>query len=144
MRAEGQTPSLWWSRRDEHRWITVLAAAGLTVAAAMAVYGLPPVELHGLLHRFGIMDPLCGGTRAVRYAARGQWALSWAYSPLGIPLVLGAGAVLVRAALGLVSGLWLTLTLGSRSRRPVAWVAAALFVALGLRQQLIAPLLLGP
>ena len=47
--------------RDEHRWLTLLAVAGLAIALGMAVFGLPPVDLHGPLHRVGIMDPLCEG-----------------------------------------------------------------------------------
>ncbi len=42
---------------------------GVGFAVAMAVFGLPPVDPHGPFHRFGIMDPLGGGTR---YTAQGE------------------------------------------------------------------------
>ena len=68
---------------DRHRTLTGLAAGGLVLAAAWALLGLPPVDLHGPLHRYGVMDPLCGGTRAVRLATLGGWADAWGYNPLG-------------------------------------------------------------
>jgi len=53
--------------RDAHRVATGPgAAAALAAAAGMAVFGLPPVDLHGLLHHVGIMDPLCGTPVAYR------------------------------------------------------------------------------
>jgi len=54
-----------WEQADRHPTLTPLAAAGLLAAAILAVVGLPPVDLHGPLHRLGIMDPLCGMTRGV-------------------------------------------------------------------------------
>lgn len=39
---------------------------------ALRVFGLPPIDLHSPLHRAGIMDPLCGGTRAALAAAHGD------------------------------------------------------------------------
>ena len=35
---------------DRHRWITLLAVAGVSSAGTMAVFGLSPVDLHGPLH----------------------------------------------------------------------------------------------
>ena len=63
---------------------------GASIAVAMAIYGLPAVDLHPPLHRLGIMDPLCGGTRAARYAAQGRFEDAWTYNPLGIVAVYGA------------------------------------------------------
>ena len=133
-----------WARRDGHREITYLAALGAATAAAIAIYGLPGVDLHPPLHRLGIMDPLCGGTRAARFAAQGQVAEAWTYNPLGIVTVYGAGIALLRAALGLLGGRWLTITVAwTPRRRRVAWlVAAVLFVALEVRQQSRADLLM--
>jgi hypothetical protein len=132
-----------WERRDRHVVVTVVALVGLTVAAAMAVFGLPPVDLHGPLHRFGIMGPFCGGTRAARLTAQGEWALAWQYSPLGIAAVLGAGAATLRATIGLVSRRWLTVRVQwTPWRRRVALVVGvALLVALTVRQQLRVDLL---
>lgn len=144
--ARRATPALasWsWERRDHHAVVTVTALAGLTIAGAMALFGLPPVDLHGPLHRFGIMDPFCGGTRAARYTAQGQWALAWQYNPLGIAAVLGASAATLRAVAGLLSRRWLTVRLQwtRGSRRLVLAIGVALFVALTVRQQLRADLL---
>ena len=127
--------------RDAHRWLTGLAAAGLALAAVLAVVGLPPVDLHGPLHRYGIMDPLCGGTRSVRLAARGEWAASWRYSPLGLVLLLGAAGVLLRAVVGAATGRWLTVT---ARRRTVVLVVLTAAVVLQVRQQLNVELLTGP
>jgi hypothetical protein len=105
----------------------------------MAVFGLPPVDLHGPLHYVGIMDPLCGGTRGVRAAMQGRLGLAWRYNPLAIPLVVGAGLVLVRQVCGLVTGYWLNVHLVHR--RPVMIGAAVLAVVLEINQQAHASLL---
>lgn len=139
---EQRTPILRWSRHDDHWPVSLLALAGLVLAVLMARVGLPPFDLHGVLHRFGIMDPLCGGTRAVRYATRGQWAQSWRYNPLGIPLVVGAVLVLARAALGTATGRWLNGRLPRRARRPLLMIALVALVALQVRQQMLADLLI--
>ena len=89
-----------WGSRDGHRGVTYLAALGAVAAIALAAFGIPAVDLHPPLHHVGIMDPLCGGTRAARYAAQGQVAQAWTYNPLGIVTVYGAGVALLRAALG--------------------------------------------
>jgi len=90
------------------------------------------------------MDPLCGGTRATRYAAQGHWALAWKYNPLGIVTVLGALIVIARTVLGLVSGRWLTVALAWTPRRRliVIGVIVILVVVLDIRQQLRADLLI--
>ena len=133
-----------WEQRDGHRWVTYLAATGAGLAVAMAVYGLPAIDLHPPIHRLGIMDPLCGGTRAARYAAQGRVADAWTYNPLGIVTVYGAGIAVLRAAFGLASGRWLNLIVAwTPRRRRVAWlVVLVLFAALEVRQQLRADLLI--
>lgn len=132
-----------WERRDLHVVVTIAALAGLIIAGAMALFGLPPLDLHGPLHRFGIMDPLCGGTRAARFTAQGEWALAWQYNPLGIVAVLGAATASLRAVIGLLSGRWLTVQSHWTPRRKRLTVTAGLvlFVALTIRQQLRADLL---
>ncbi|MQA01963.1 MAG: DUF2752 domain-containing protein [Streptosporangiales bacterium] len=128
---------------DRHRGLFVLAVGGLLVGAAMAVFGLPPLDLHGPLHNlFGIMDPLCGGTRGVYSAMRGDVASAWAYNPASIPLVLGALTLVVRHVAGWLTGRWLTVRL--RPRWLVVTVAVVLVVALGVNQQLHADLLMRP
>lgn len=133
-----------WEARDRHRLVTLIALLGLAGAVAMAVYGLPPVNLHGPLHRYGIMDPLCGGTRAARYAAAGNWPQAWRYNPLGLFAVLASGAATLRAVLGVARRRWLTVsvTWTPRRARTVAVVMVALLAALDVRQQTHAALLM--
>lgn len=133
----------WWSPRDRYRFIAPVAGLGLALGATAAMLGLPPISIHGPLHQFGVMDPFCGATRSVRYAVRGQWALSWRYNPLGIPLVVGAVSAVARALMGAVSGRWLTVSMSRDRRRQLTWVVGALLTLLEVRQQLNAPLLLG-
>lgn len=132
-------------QRDAWPTATRVAFVGLAAAVMMAFLGLPPVDLHGLAHRFGVMDPLCGGTRAVRLAAMGQWAASWSYNPIGIPLVLGSMALLLRAGIGWLTGRWveINIVLSPRARRAVQLGALLGVVLLGVNQQLHAALLLG-
>lgn len=134
--------TLRWASYDGHRRLTGLAATGLGVAVLLAVVGLPPVDLHGPLHRFGLMDPLCGGTRAARYAVQGQWAASWRYNPLGLALVAGAVTALARSAIGAVTGRWLNVRV-NRSR-PLTVLVVVAVLALEIRQQLLADLLMTP
>jgi hypothetical protein len=98
-------------REDRHRRLTVtataIAAVGLLIAAALAAFGLPGGDVHPPLHYLGIMDPLCGGTRAARLTVQGDLAGAWTYNPLGIVVVLGAALVLIRTLLGAVGGRWL-------------------------------------
>lgn len=131
------------SYRDEHRLVTLAAIAGLGSATAMAVFGLPPIDLHGVLHRFGIMDPLCGGTRAARFAASGQWSQAWRYNPLGLFVVLAGAAASLRALTGLLTGRWVTVQFAwtPQRRRTAVALLAVLAVALTVRQQLRADLL---
>jgi NADH:ubiquinone oxidoreductase subunit 6 (subunit J) len=130
--------------RDPWRVLTLLAVTGLVLAAVMAVAGLPTIDMHGPIHHLGIMDPTCGGTRSVRLAALGQWSASWRYNPLGVPLVVGAILLLARAALGLLSGRWVSVKIGwTRSRgRALIVFAVILVVALEINQQAHAALLL--
>ncbi|MCY9783410.1 DUF2752 domain-containing protein [Nocardiopsis sp. EMB25] len=128
--------------RDRHRWTFWLAVAGLALGAAMAVFGLPPVSIHGPFHFFGIMDPFCGGTRSVWLAVKGDLALSWAYNPVGIPLVAGAVLTVPRILFGFATGRWVNVYV---TRVMPLWiVGGTLFALLGVRQQLNVDLLRDP
>ncbi|WP_156184822.1 DUF2752 domain-containing protein [Allosalinactinospora lopnorensis] len=96
--------------RDRHPWFALAALGGLVLGGLMAVFGLPPIDIHGPLHYLGIMDPGCGGTRSVWAAMRGDLAMSWRYNPIGIPLVVGAVATLLRLLVGVATGRWLNAT----------------------------------
>lgn len=110
----------------------------------MAFFGLPPVDFHGPQHFLGIMSPTCGGTRAARHTALGELGLAWAYNPLGIVAVAGAALATARAALGWTAGRWANVGIAWTPRRKrVAIIAlVVLVVALGVRQQLRADLLM--
>lgn len=143
------SPAARWLRwdvedRDHHRLVTVTALFIVLAAAEMAFFGLPPVDFHGPLHWVGIMDPLCGGTRAAHYTVTGELALAWRYNPLGILAVVVASLAVMRAAVGLTTRRWLNWRLAWTARRR-AWTLAALvllFVLLEARQQLRADLLM--
>lgn len=128
------------------RWITLVGGVGLLAAAAMAKFGLPPVDLHGPFHRLGIMDPFCGGTRAARLTAQGHLGDAWRYNPLGILATLAAGLASLRLLTGLAARRWLNLRFTWTPRR--IRLAVAIFVvatiALEIRQQTRADLLLRP
>lgn len=96
--------------RDRHRIFGVLAVAGLVAGAAVALFGLPPVEVHSPLRLFGWVCPLCGATRAVQALMRGDLHTAWAYNPIAFLVVAGAAAVVVRGLAGLVTGRWVNLT----------------------------------
>lgn len=135
---------LCWAAHDHYRLLTLVAFVGAAASALIAWFGLPPIDLHGPLHRLGIMDPLCGGTRAAYYTMTGHWALAWKYNPLGIAAVGVALLGTIRAGVGLLSRKWLTIniTWTPRRARIAAVVTVALLVALEVRQQLHAALLI--
>jgi hypothetical protein len=114
---------------------------GLAIGVLLAVFGLPPVDLHGPLHYLGVMDPLCGGTRSVYLTLHGHLREAIRYNPAGPVLVVAALAVLIRAAVGRLSGYWVRL-------HPSRWLAIAVgvvaLVALEVNQQLHVALLTQP
>ena len=126
-----------WSTRDEMLWVTLAGTLGLILALAMATFGLPPIDLHGPLHRWGIMDPLCGGTRAARLTAQGHLGAAWTYNPLGILATIAALVAVLRLAIGATTRRWLNLHLIWSPR--MRWIALVLLtvlaVALEIRQQ---------
>jgi len=127
------------TRTDAHPSLLKLVLAGGTGAVLLALLGLPPLSIHGPLHFVGVMDPLCGMTRAVRFVARGELAKAWRYNPASFLLAfvaIGGGA---RWVAGRATGHWWNVVIVSRRR------TAALFAlpvaALWVNQQLNASLL---
>lgn len=110
--------------------VVLLASAG---AVWLRVVGLSGADLHGPLHRMGIMDPFCGGTRATYLLGRGDLVGAWSWNPMVPLLALGASGLVVRFLVGRFSGRWVDLHLPRRT-----WVAllAAAFVVLEVNQQL--------
>ncbi|MGW5440736.1 DUF2752 domain-containing protein [Nocardia asteroides] len=102
------------------------------------------MDLHGPLHRIGIMDPFCGGTRATYLLLTGDVGESIHYNPGVLALAGVVVVVLVRGAVGVLTGRWLHLTLRPRQRRVLLIVVAVAAVALWVRQQVNADLLTQP
>jgi hypothetical protein len=142
----GSPLTLEWSPSDRMRVVTLLGVAGLVASVAMAVFGLPPVDLHGPLHRMGIMDPFCGGTRAARLTAHGQLLEAWRYNPLGILATVAAALAVARLGVGIALRRWLNVEIvwTPRRARLVLGVLVVATVALEIRQQGRADLLLKP
>lgn len=128
-----------WDSTDRHRVFTALALTGLAIGSMLAVFGLPPVDLHGPQHYLGVMGPLCGGTRGLRFALLGEWGQAWGYNPLSVILVVGAVGCLVRHLVGWCSGRWLTVHL--RWGPVTIGLLVLAIIALGINQQLHADLL---
>lgn len=128
-----------WAASDSRPELARLAAAGVVGALALRVIGLPPFAIHGPLHRFGVMDPLCGMTRAVRALARGEFAHAWSLNPASFALATAGGLVLLRAVYGAVSGRWLELAV--RRIRVLQVTGAVAVTALWINQQLHASML---
>lgn len=125
---------------DHHRMWTATSLAFVVGAVVLAIVGLPPIDLHGPLHYLGIMDPLCGGTRATYALARGDLATVLRYNP-GVPLLAIAMIVgCLRSIVGYTAGRWLTVRW--RNRRMVWVLAVVALVVLEIRQQLNADLLM--
>ena len=133
-----------FSERDRHHQWSVLFVAGLLSAGLLRVVGVPSIDLHGPLHRFGIMDPLCGGTRATFFLLSGEVGRALEYNPLVIPVALATVLMTLRTLVGAAAGVWVDLIVPRQLRRPALGVLAAATVALAVRQQLHADLLLQP
>lgn len=123
---------------DEYRCLTVLAGMLVIGVALLAVVGIPSADLHGPLHYRGIMDPFCGATRAMYLTAHGDLREAMRYNPGAPILLVGAGIVVLRAAVGAVSGRWLTVAF---PRRIAAALLAVALVVLEINQQSDAALL---
>lgn len=140
MRSDRRTPSLLaWEQVDAHPYLAVPAAVGLVVVIVLAIFGMPPVNLHGPLHFARVMDPMCGMTRAVALLARGNLARAIWYNPASPAVLLGGVAVLARGVYGRRSGRWLNVSLRSPTR---VTVVVMLVAALEVNQQLHADRLL--
>lgn len=139
-------PSHWPSlsletRRPESPLWTWLALVGLVGAVILAVLGLPTMDLHGLLHYAGIMDPLCGATRSVYLTMHGHWEAALRYNPAAPFLLVAAAGLVLRAAGGWWTGRWVHLRL---PRRAVIALVVVVGVILQVRQQNNAALLTAP
>jgi hypothetical protein len=127
---------------DRYPWWTTVALVTAAATVLLAVVGLPPIDLHGPLHYFGIMDPLCGGTRSVYLTTHAHLAAAIQYNPAAPLVPLVALALLARVVVGRVFGRWITPS--SPRRTIVVGCAIVALVALEINQQLHAELLTSP
>jgi hypothetical protein len=130
----------YWKDSDPHRQLTIAAVLGSIGASALALFGFPPVDIHSPLHHIGVMDPLCGMTRAVTALAMGDAATAWLYNPASFALAAAAGFLFVRAVIAWTSGRWLAATV--RWRRTSMAVAILAIIVLWINQQQHAELLM--
>ncbi|NUR29381.1 MAG: DUF2752 domain-containing protein [Kribbellaceae bacterium] len=129
-------------RTDRLRTYTRIALVALAAGLGLLIVGVPTVDLHGPLHYFGIMDPLCGGTRAMYLLGSGDFAGAARYNPIVFPIAVVIPALALRAVVGWFTGRWLTFLPSRRVRVGIWIVAAVLLVALEIRQQSHAALLM--
>lgn len=124
---------------DRYPWWTTVALIAAALIVVLAVVGLPSVDLHGPLHYFGIMDPLCGGTRSVYLTTHGHLTAAIRYNPAAPVVPVVTVALLARALVGRLFGYWFTPS--SPRRAVVVGCAVVALVALDINQQLHAELL---
>lgn len=118
---------------DRQRMVTRFAAAGVVVAAVLAMIGGFPLDMPMPTHSFGWVDPTCGLTRGSTAIARGDFTLAWRYNPASF-LVMGFGAYgIARLACGALTGRFPTIH--PRLGRVGWYVLGAAIVALTLYQQ---------
>ncbi len=137
-----QAGLLGYTEIDEHRGLTIALVVSLVAAAALAVYGLPPVGLHGPNHYAGLMAPTCGMTRAVRFLLIGDAAAAWRYNPAVFVLGAVGAAGVTRTAAGVLLGRWWQPRLAHRG--PAVLFAVVAVLVLWANQQAHAELLVGP
>jgi hypothetical protein len=82
--------------------LTVSATVVALGAIALRILGVPSVDIHGPLHYLGIMDPLCGGTRATFLLLASDPVGAARYNPVVFPVAAAVLAVL--ACAGIVIG----------------------------------------
>lgn len=131
-----------WSSHDRAARYTRAAALAGIAAVVLRIVGVPPVDLHGPLHYLGLMDPLCGGTRATFLLLSGDLAGAARYNLIVFPMAATTVLVYARAVVGMTTRRWLDVRLG-RMSRIAAWTALVLaLLLLEVRQQLNADLLM--
>jgi hypothetical protein len=129
-----------WTTVDTTTWATRASIVLALGAAGLAIFGLPPIDLHGPLHYMGVMDPLCGMTRAGRSVALLHFNAAWKYNPGSFLLGAAVGSSLLRGVIGAATGRWFRLTFSRR--RPIVLAAALFIVLLWINQQLHASILM--
>lgn len=130
--------------RDRFATITWSVIALLCAAIVLRLVGVPPIDVHGLLHYVGIMDPLCGGTRAMYLLTTGDIEGAARYNPIVFPLAAAMVAVLARAVIGRTTGRWWHVQLPRTVTRVLIVGFIVGMAALTVRQQLHVDLMTQP
>ena len=128
--------------RNSLNWPSFAAAVTVLAAIALRVMGVPTIDLHPPLHHLGIMDPLCGGTRATYLLLSGDAVGAARYNPGVFPLAAIVLTVLIRAGVGILTGRWLEVRLSRGARRTLLAAIGVALAVLTVRQQLHAELLM--
>lgn len=118
---------------DALPWLVGIALTGLLGALALRWFGLPGADLHGPLHRAGIMDPFCGGTRATFVLSRGDVVGAWSWNPIVVLLAAAILLVLARTVVGTVTKRWMNLYV---PRRYAVGSLVVLMVVVEINQQM--------
>ena len=127
-------------RRAPKLPLTGVGLSVLALAALMAVFGMPPVDMHSPLHRLGVMDPFCGMTRGTVAVMRGSIVEAWRYNPASLLVLPAAAMLVVRGLAGRVTGRWIVL---DWHLAPAGWGLVVVVVAvLWANQQAHAALLM--
>lgn len=128
-----------WEPRDAFPGLTAIALMGSVGFVGLAAFGLPNVEVHSPLHYLGVMDPLCGMTRAMYWLSAGDAASAWRFNPGSFAVAAFGMTFTSRALVGRVTGKWLEVAL--LSRRVVWFILAVAILTLWVNQQAHADLL---
>lgn len=131
-----------WADRDRFASLTFAAAFLLLGAVVLRVVGVPPIDVHGPLHYLGIMDPFCGGTRAMYLLSAGDFRRAATYNPIVFPLAAAIVLLVARAVIGWATHRWPKFTLSPTVRRVLLVALVIAVAALGVRQQLNAEMLM--
>lgn len=131
-----------WTERDRFPVVTLAAVVLAVAAVALLVLGVPTVDVHPPTHYLGIMDPGCGGTRAMFFLLTGNPATGARYNPVVFPFAAATLLVLLRGVIGTTTGRWWEARLGRAARRALLMALAVAVIALGVRQQMHAELLM--
>jgi uncharacterized protein DUF2752 len=130
---------LWMNGVDRHGRLTAVAAIGLCLAVALALFGLPPVGIHTPLRWIGGTCPLCGMTRAVRLLVRGEVSEALHYNPASPLVLVGGVGLLGRWFVGRLTHRWVDLSV--RWTPQLITVVSLAVAVLWIRQQAHADLL---
>lgn len=131
-----------WTGRDHQPWLTFCGVAIAAASLWLGIFGVPRVDLHAPPHYLGVMDPLCGMTRALHAFVTGDLQRAWRYNPGVFVVAVAAALLLLRAAVGVTTKRWVSA--GFLSSKWTRLTIALFVVSLWINQQLNAPLLMGP